>query len=204
MYNLYIIKNTVNSKVYIGQTKKSIESRFKEHLKDAYLHPNRKLYAEVIHLGCDVFYVELLKDNVEDSEVDRLEAQYIAEFDSFYNGLNSTKGGEGRRDHKLDSSLIESLFIQGYKIQQIADKLYAAPRTIRQELIILGYETNKPGKPVIWIDKNLKFDSLVNCARYLISHGHITSSERAATAGISRVVSGRRKTYNKMLFCGVA
>lgn len=32
---IYIIRNTVNSKVYIGQTKTSVEQRWQEHLRHA-------------------------------------------------------------------------------------------------------------------------------------------------------------------------
>lgn len=204
MYNLYIIRNTINTKVYIGQTKKSIDVRFQEHLTQSNLYSHRKLYKEILLLGSSNFYIELLKSNVASNIVDELEIHYIKQFDSFNSGLNSTKGGEGRRDHSLDVDIVEELFVKGYKIQQIADKLFAAPKTIREALQALGYETNKPGKPVKWLNSNLEFDSIVNCARYLIKHGYINSSERAATTGISRVVSGTRKSYNKLNFCGVA
>lgn len=32
---IYIIKNTINSKVYIGQTRTSVEQRWREHLRHA-------------------------------------------------------------------------------------------------------------------------------------------------------------------------
>ena len=32
---IYIIRNTANSKVYIGQTRTSVEQRWKEHLRHA-------------------------------------------------------------------------------------------------------------------------------------------------------------------------
>ena len=34
MAYIYVIKNDINNKVYIGKTNFSIEKRFKEHLKD--------------------------------------------------------------------------------------------------------------------------------------------------------------------------
>lgn len=34
MNKIYIIKNNINSKVYIGKTQYSIEQRFKEHCND--------------------------------------------------------------------------------------------------------------------------------------------------------------------------
>ena len=33
---IYIIKNTINKKVYIGQTKVSVDIKWKEHLRHAY------------------------------------------------------------------------------------------------------------------------------------------------------------------------
>ena len=47
---IYIIKNNVNSKVYIGQTKKSIEERWKEHIYSS-TYRNQILYMAMRKYG---------------------------------------------------------------------------------------------------------------------------------------------------------
>ena len=44
MFNIYIIKNTINSLVYVGQTSKSIEERFSGHLNECRKGNSRDLY----------------------------------------------------------------------------------------------------------------------------------------------------------------
>ena len=47
---IYKITNNVNNKVYIGKTIRSLEIRFKEHLKDSDIKDN-KLYLEMRKYG---------------------------------------------------------------------------------------------------------------------------------------------------------
>lgn len=61
MSYIYIIKNTVNNKVYIGKTCKSIKERFTEHIyfaKTAEYRFKRVLYLAMNKYGIDKFYVE--------------------------------------------------------------------------------------------------------------------------------------------------
>lgn len=105
MYNgyIYIIKNKINNKVYIGKTKRSVEIRWKQHINSI----NRKsmqnihLYRAMNKYGVDKFYVETLKHITSNSEenltkkLNVLEKRYIKKYDSFKNGYNSTLGGDG-------------------------------------------------------------------------------------------------------------
>ena len=68
MGNIYIIKNTVNSKVYIGQTRYSIQERFKDHIKNSRYFDNH-LYLAMRKYGTDAFYVEPLEENIEDEKL---------------------------------------------------------------------------------------------------------------------------------------
>lgn len=54
---IYKITNTVNNKCYIGQTIKSIEFRFKEHVRRALKRSDRKshLGAAIRHYGENAF-----------------------------------------------------------------------------------------------------------------------------------------------------
>ena len=89
---VYKITNIDNGKIYIGQTKFSLEKRFKEHAKaDSYLG-----YAIRQH-GEDHFKREVLATCETREKAYALEMRYIAEFDCMApNGYNLTPGGAYR------------------------------------------------------------------------------------------------------------
>lgn len=86
---VYKITNKVNGMSYIGQTRKSVEFRWRQHKnsKDCYdLHKAIRQYGE------DNFDVEtLIECAVED--MDKWEMYYIAKYNTFKRGYNMTVGG---------------------------------------------------------------------------------------------------------------
>ena len=109
---IYIIRNTVNNKIYIGKTIHNIKFRFKGHIYKAKTDVDRKLYNAMREIGIDNFYIEELEE-CDNSLLNDREKHYIEIFDSLYNGYNSTSGGEagyGKYEDELDYiySLIES------------------------------------------------------------------------------------------------
>jgi group I intron endonuclease len=86
---IYIITNTVNNKVYIGQTIQSIQKRFREHVCGA-VTKNKKqpLYASIRKYGRDKFKIEILKDDIEAKDLNKFETEYIIKYDSVENGFN--------------------------------------------------------------------------------------------------------------------
>lgn len=107
---IYKITNTVNGKLYIGQTRKTIEERFEMHLKNAKKHINRYLYDAMNKYGYDNFIPSLIEE-CEDNLLDEREIYWI----KFYNttnkdiGYNMTIGGGGgdtwtKNSHKEETS----------------------------------------------------------------------------------------------------
>ena len=110
MGRIYVIRNTKNNKLYIGQTKRAFEERYYGHGIGAEKVYNtlldRKKYGEGYneHLllsmekhGVDSF--EVIEDFhiAEDKDLNKLEMMYIAIYksDNPKYGYNKTKGGEG-------------------------------------------------------------------------------------------------------------
>lgn len=103
---IYKITNTCTTMVYIGQTRRSIEERWKEHKKTAnfykkrklagnvYDKPTAKLYKATNKYGIENFQIILVIEVGED-QLDEFEVKYIDEYDSYKNGYNSTCGGSG-------------------------------------------------------------------------------------------------------------
>jgi len=61
---IYIIKNDINDKVYIGKTLlPSIEERFQEHIRESNRQhrQHRPLYNAMHKYGVEHFYIELLE-----------------------------------------------------------------------------------------------------------------------------------------------
>ena len=57
---IYIIRNTVNTKVYIGQTRTSVEQRWKEHLRHAQ-YGDQVINRAMRKYGVNKFYIETLE-----------------------------------------------------------------------------------------------------------------------------------------------
>lgn len=93
---IYDITNHVNGKRYVGQTKRELEQRFKEHLDDA--EPGALgLSGAIAKYGTRVFSVSLI-ETVDDALLSDREQHWIAELKTFGPGswgYNLTSGGEG-------------------------------------------------------------------------------------------------------------
>ena len=97
---IYIIKNIVNNKCYIGQSQ-NIETRIREHkyLLRNNKYGNLKIQNAWNKYGEDNFVFEVIEECSID-ELDEKEIFYIQEYDSHVNGYNNTDGGGGIRGWK--------------------------------------------------------------------------------------------------------
>lgn len=91
---IYVIKNKINSKIYVGQTWQLPHKRFNAHLCPT----NKscpKLFNALNKYGRSVFYLEMLAFCEEQIIADKLEAFFIIKFNSLKCGYNSKEGGRG-------------------------------------------------------------------------------------------------------------
>lgn len=91
--DIYIIKNDINDKVYIGQAKNA-KTRFQSHCKPSAAYIDNELIAKAIQkYGKEHFWYEILDSQVED--YNDKECFYIEKFNSIApNGYNILTGGE--------------------------------------------------------------------------------------------------------------
>ena len=135
--SIYIIRNTVNDKVYVGQTTMSVHQRFMCHMKPSTLKQKRnyKLYNAVQKYGKEVFYVETLEEKVPIDRINEREIYYISKFDSYNSGYNSTKGGDGRIFNKMDNERkVIDMALSGSTVKEIAKTFNVHTATISRTL----------------------------------------------------------------------
>lgn len=146
---IYIIRNSINDKVYVGQTILSLEDRWKTHLKPSVSKQrgSYKIYNAMNKYGKENFYCELLEDNVSIEELNDREIYYIEKYDSFENGYHSTKGGDGKFINKdYDIENIVSQYESGISAIKIAKEYNVSHSTIDRILHVNNIETRKDGK----------------------------------------------------------
>jgi len=100
MTGIYKIKNLINNNLYIGQAI-NIEERWKDHKWE--LNNNKKCNKYLQNAwnkyGKDNFEFSIIEECEED-KLNEKEIYYISYYDSYNNGYNLTKGGDGSRGLK--------------------------------------------------------------------------------------------------------
>lgn len=94
MYKIYKYTNLINGKVYIGQTKSSLNRRSQ---KDGRNYQGcRHFYNAIQKYGWENFVPEILADNLTSDEANTLEIYYIDKYDSTnrQKGYNISFGGD--------------------------------------------------------------------------------------------------------------
>lgn len=92
IYKIYVIKNTINNKIYIGQTVQSISRRFGQH-KNKKHKGCKKIFNALNKYGRENFYIEQIMSAKTKKDINYLEEYFIKYFDSTKKGYNITKGG---------------------------------------------------------------------------------------------------------------
>lgn len=91
--DIYIIKNKINDKVYIGQADFAWK-RWGSHLRDAHSKPKTIIDKAIKKYGEENFWYELLESQIQN--YDEREVYWIKEYNSqIPNGYNVTPGGKG-------------------------------------------------------------------------------------------------------------
>lgn len=113
---VYKITNIETNKVYIGWSNKTLEKRWAEHVSASVrCTKNRKFYNAIKKYGIDAWTKEVICETETKQEAKSTEIFYIALFDSYINGYNSTKGGDGNNGiiMSAESNLARSLALKG-------------------------------------------------------------------------------------------
>jgi group I intron endonuclease len=96
--HIYLIRNLLNSKGYVGKTELSVDHRYAQHLRNASGFVNTALYRAIRKHGEGKFSVSEVA-SCDSSLLNDLEKHYIKFYGTYAptgHGYNMTKGGEGQ------------------------------------------------------------------------------------------------------------
>lgn len=190
---IYIITNDLNSKVYIGQTKRTLEERWREHRrkKCSFGEYSMLIKRAIFKYGEQHFKIrELEKCNVENLN-DR-EIYYISLYNSYNSGYNLTKGGqESTKSLKLlskESEIVE-LYKEGFSLRELAKEYSVDKATIKHILEInnISLRNTKTYKYSQEERKSILKDSKVMPRKEVIEKWHISVSY------LSQLINGKRR-----------
>lgn len=121
---IYKITNLINKKVYIGQTQRTIQQRWSEHLKNGLNKENKSscnyhLYNAMRKYGIEHFIIEEI-EFCDNEQLDTREMFWIKEYESFNPdiGYNETMGGSGSKIYNYDE--IYRLYDNGESLVEIS------------------------------------------------------------------------------------
>lgn len=164
----------------------SVGERFRAHMKPSTCKQKSsyKLYNAINKYGVDQFYVEVLEANVQYDDLNQKEIEYIAKFDSYHNGYNSTPGGDGRIINKIeDEEELLKLAQSGIDAESLAAKYSVHKTTILRTLHKLGFYYHVDTDKVIKLAKEGK------------TNKQIADELRCHTGSVSRILD--RCNYRK-------
>lgn len=94
---VYMLKNKINGKIYVGETKRALEVRVNEHIKGVI---DSCIHRAIAKYGIENFEVAVLEECDSIEELKEREIFWIRELNSKVpNGYNLTDGGDGGLGH---------------------------------------------------------------------------------------------------------
>ena len=140
-YKVYKYTNKVNGKVYIGQTRQTIEDRAQG---NGWGYKKCPYFASAIkHYGWDNFECEILRDNLTREEADELEIKYVKYYrDELNMAYNLCDGGKSKGIHR-NSEEVKRMISKSMKGKNVGKKngMYGKPSPRR--LIVYQYDLDK-------------------------------------------------------------
>lgn len=166
---IYLIENSVNNKVYVGLTSKSVTQRFEQHVRAAKEGRKSPLCAAIRKYGPDKFRVrQVLKAPLK--TLAQHEQRYIKKFDSIRSGYNQTSGGSlgGKREYG------DTVTYRGTR--------YLDLRHLCNSLRLSWYRSSEfyeQGKSIPWIVKEgLRWNSLSTAHQKAEANGTLVTYKR--------------------------
>lgn len=138
MGNIYVIKNKINNRCYVGKTHKSIDKRFKEHIYESRLDrsKHKPLYEDLNAFGKENFSIELI-DVFDNNILEEKEIEYIKLYNSHIDkgGYNISFGGSGKTLYNFDESCVIKQYNEFKNLTEVSNIYGCDISTIKKILI---------------------------------------------------------------------
>ena len=150
---IYKITNIQNNKVYIGQTIRPIEQRFKRHLNDALNNILDTHFARAIRkYGKENFIIEEIDKAKTQEELNQKEQYWIQHYNSVEDGYNETDAISKCGGNTYKSKTEEEMLIIKDKIRQTK---VGAKNPMARKVKRINIQTNETDI----------FDTVISCAK---------------------------------------
>jgi len=198
---IYCAENNINDKVYIGQTMHSLNIRKRDHMRKANdFHFSRALKKYDNwnwNIICDI---EAPNNKLLKELLDIAEKMYIEQYDSFKNGYNMTKGGEGRSGYKCSEETRAKLRAANTgKVSGMKGKKASKETRAKQSVAAKGQKSWNKGKKLGPRSEATKLKISEKLKGKTNALGHIVSDElKLKLANKSRMHKHSEETKAKI------
>ena len=198
---IYKITNQINGKMYVGKTEDTIEERFKGHCREYKKErcEKRPLYDAMKKYGVENFIVEEV-EKVDNALLGEREQYWISYYDTYHNGYNATKGGDGKR--LLDYDLIIKTYKEVQSVKKTAELCHCDPSSVSKILKVNNIEIKASGEvqgvPIDQYDLQGNFIQTFSSSREAARA--VAQGKSGEAAHISDVCKGKRKTAYKYIW----
>lgn len=209
---IYKITNTVNDKIYIGQTSKSVQKRWVNHVtcskNTKHTDYNIPFHNAIRKYGRDAFQVDIIEE-CNNALLNDREAYWIAQFKSCdrEKGYNLSLGGLGRSKYTDDELL--SLWNEGLTSEEIREKIGICRSALSERLKSLGV-SDEAIKERGYLSVSQKISREIHQytidGKYVASYPTVTMASKAvgcsnvsgATRNQNYTAGGYRWSYEKV------
>lgn len=200
---IYKIENKINHKIYIGQTVKYYEERFKQH-KENY---KREYFSQIVlykafkKYGIENFDFSAIEE-IDNNKLDEREKYWISFYDSYYNGYNSTLGGRLVELYDWDIDAIIEEYMNLKSARKVAEKLHCDHSTIdrilnENKIKRFSLREQRVYNNIIIENSILKkkFNDNISCAEWLIQNKYARSNNLRHVSSSVRKAIDNEKIY---------
>jgi group I intron endonuclease len=159
---IYKISNTINSKIYIGQTIKKLSERIYGHFADAKRNRNTKIARAIRKYGIDNFNFEIIDNALSQEELNELEKKYIKLFNSNTNefGYNLLSGGNQGGKHSDETKLKISKKLKENPNKYWLGKSHSIESNQKRKETMKGVSCPKRGRKFSEEEKKIKSEKM--------------------------------------------
>ena len=189
---IYMIKNQLNNKCYIGQTTKSVAKRWAEHQSAAAtgVPYESKLYKAINQHGIDNFSIEIL-EVLPDENLDMQEKYWIKHLNTVDKGYNITWGGQqGRRT--INEEKVIDVYNKYQNKHRVAQDLnistVSVTNILKKHNIQIRSELDVLRQPVTLYNLQgellQSFISIKEAAEFIIANTQVSSNSKTIQSNI--------------------